>query len=365
MKRLLVAGVSFMAFAALALSPGAIADPQPPSPPPSPFPLNQERPSILGAPEVGETLTADRGSWTGEDPMTFTYSWERCPTSATGDDPIGCVGVGAGSSYQVVSADTSWRVRLVVRASNFWGDAQAGSIPTSIVDPGDTAFSTEPNAAELPPPDDPEPQTPAPEPIAGEVANGVSPASVPPDGGGGIHINRAAIRDYAVQFVGDTSRPTSSQGYNGAYPVFYDNDCQNFVSQALRAGGWVDTPTFSQNAANPRHWFHNSPQISNTWVSVVHFMRFAQSSNRGRFVRYWSLVELGDVVMVDWSGPGAPYDYHSMVVTRIDGVVGDPGWDIRLTYHTNNRLHKSLRSLMASPDNSNAVWWAFNLYDFY
>lgn len=113
-----------------------------------------------------------------------------------------------------------------------------------------------------------------------------------------------------------------------------------------------------------RYWFLDSWfDYSASWAAVVPFMRYAQNSpGRGRYVKYWSNVDRGDVVMVDWNGAATPpRQMHSAVVTRVDGSPGKPTFDLRLTYHTNNRLHKSLRDLVGA--NPGATWWAFHLYE--
>ena len=40
-------------------------------------PTNQQPPTITGTPEVGSTLTAREGQWTGN-PTDFDYAWRRC-----------------------------------------------------------------------------------------------------------------------------------------------------------------------------------------------------------------------------------------------------------------------------------------------
>src|SRR5438132_5165393 len=41
-------------------------------------PRNTAPPTISGTPQVGQTLTANAGSWVGAQPFTFSYRWRRC-----------------------------------------------------------------------------------------------------------------------------------------------------------------------------------------------------------------------------------------------------------------------------------------------
>src|SRR5512147_587824 len=40
-------------------------------------PTNQSPPTITGTPQVGSTLTAKEGTWTGN-PTDYDYAWRRC-----------------------------------------------------------------------------------------------------------------------------------------------------------------------------------------------------------------------------------------------------------------------------------------------
>ena len=59
-------------------------------------PANTVAPTISGDEEVGETLTADNGTWTGTGPLIYTYQWQRC--DFLGENCVDIVGE-TGDSY--------------------------------------------------------------------------------------------------------------------------------------------------------------------------------------------------------------------------------------------------------------------------
>ena len=92
-------------------------------------PANTTPPSITGTPRVGETLTAQNGTWTNS-PTAFQYQWQRC--NAAG---VGCANV-AGAierTYLLTAADAGRTMRVRVLAVNADGATPARSGPTAVV----------------------------------------------------------------------------------------------------------------------------------------------------------------------------------------------------------------------------------------
>jgi hypothetical protein len=80
-------------------------------------PRNTDAPAIIGTPRVGETVTADPGTWT--DGTTFAYRWERCAdATAAGCDAIAGA---ADRTYRVVDDDADKVIRVVVIATGTSG----------------------------------------------------------------------------------------------------------------------------------------------------------------------------------------------------------------------------------------------------
>ena len=99
-------------------------------------PANTTPPSISGTARDGETLTANEGTWTGTDPITFTYQWQRCDTNGLNCASLACA---TQRTYVVQTSDVNNRLRVVVTAKNVTGSTPANSQPTGAVAPPEGA----------------------------------------------------------------------------------------------------------------------------------------------------------------------------------------------------------------------------------
>jgi len=96
-------------------------------------PVNTSVPSVRGTMVAGSLATADPGSWTGTQSISFSYRWLRCNTQG-GD----CVSIGGATSrnYRLASSDVGHRIRFNVTARN--------PVGTLTVISGESAIVTEP-----------------------------------------------------------------------------------------------------------------------------------------------------------------------------------------------------------------------------
>ena len=98
--------------------------------PGAPLPANVTPPVITGLAQIGQTLIATTGTWSGS-PTTYAYAWRRCDATLTA-----CTLVGANlSTYALTSADGGLRFEVAVTASNGAGTTTAVSAPTAAVTP--------------------------------------------------------------------------------------------------------------------------------------------------------------------------------------------------------------------------------------
>ncbi len=94
-------------------------------------PANTAPPTITGTPRVGETLTAQNGTWSNS-PTAFQYQWQRC--NATGASCANVVGA-VQKTYLLTSADSGRTMRVRVTGVNAEGATDARSAPTAVVAP--------------------------------------------------------------------------------------------------------------------------------------------------------------------------------------------------------------------------------------
>lgn len=98
-------------------------------------PSNTSPPTISGTAQVGQTLTASKGTWTGKK-LKYSYQWRRCDTAGAN-----CVAISGAtsSSYLLVSADQGHTIRVAVTARNSAGSATATSAATAVVQAAPTS----------------------------------------------------------------------------------------------------------------------------------------------------------------------------------------------------------------------------------
>jgi hypothetical protein len=99
-------------------------------------PANTTPPSVSGTPRDGETLSGSDGTWTGTDPITYTYQWQRCDGNG-----LNCANLAGatGRTYAVQTSDVNNRLRINVTARNESGSTTASSQPTAVVTPPEGA----------------------------------------------------------------------------------------------------------------------------------------------------------------------------------------------------------------------------------
>jgi hypothetical protein len=82
-------------------------------------PTNTALPTITGTARPGNTLHANRGDWTGKQPITYGYQWLRCDV-LSGNNCNEIPGA-TGTDYRVTSSDAGKSIRVRVVARNDGG----------------------------------------------------------------------------------------------------------------------------------------------------------------------------------------------------------------------------------------------------
>ena len=95
-------------------------------------PKNNTEPTISGQAQQGQTLTANKGDWSGTTPITYSYQWQRCDSTGNG-----CAGISGANKqlYDLKSQDVGHTLRVRVTAKNSAGSTAAVSNASAVVLP--------------------------------------------------------------------------------------------------------------------------------------------------------------------------------------------------------------------------------------
>ncbi|MFI1177446.1 amidase domain-containing protein [Streptomyces melanogenes] len=171
------------------------------------------------------------------------------------------------------------------------------------------------------------------------IAAGTTPGNATSGSDAPAALSYSAMVDYADRYWRSPNRSYRT----------YSNDCTNFISQAMRAGGWGQKDGWGfTTRKNNKYWYYGtySWTTSYSWAGAENWYWFAKKhSNRTRILDdVWQL-GYGDVLQADWNRDDT-ID-HSMIVTGL-------GRDIYLTYHTGNTHNRKLSSILSG---HRGTWW--------
>jgi hypothetical protein len=93
-------------------------------------PSNVIAPLIVGLAITGQTLTATEGTWTGTEPIAYSFQWQLCGKAGTGCESISGA---TKSTFTIPDGDAAHTLRVLVTAKNVAGSAEKESAVTGEV----------------------------------------------------------------------------------------------------------------------------------------------------------------------------------------------------------------------------------------
>ncbi len=93
-------------------------------------PVNTVSPSIEGVAQDEQTLSAHQGTWSGFEPISYAYQWERCDAAGTSCEAIPSA---TSPAYTIAHEDVGSTIRVAVIASNLHSSAEVVSEKSTVV----------------------------------------------------------------------------------------------------------------------------------------------------------------------------------------------------------------------------------------
>ncbi|MCS7477723.1 amidase domain-containing protein [Umezawaea endophytica] len=164
--------------------------------------------------------------------------------------------------------------------------------------------------------------------------------------------NYQAMWDYAIRWF--------QKPYNSWYREF-PNDCTNFISQIMAAGGWQQTSGF---ASDNSKWWYDIHTQTYSWAGAHNWGLFAQVySHRTSPLDYVYQMLQTDVLQVDWDHPDEqPGEEEGNIdhTMFVNAILGEPGAaeEVFLAYHTTDRWNVAFWSTLLPQTEPRDVWYA-------
>ncbi|MDP9386330.1 MAG: hypothetical protein M3P50_14100, partial [Actinomycetota bacterium] len=97
-------------------------------------PNNTGAPVVSGNLRSGQTLSTTNGTWTGTNPLAFSFTWRRCDAEGAA-----CVSIpkANASTYRLTDDDIGARIRVLVTATNTVGSGEGNSSATAAIGPAE------------------------------------------------------------------------------------------------------------------------------------------------------------------------------------------------------------------------------------
>ncbi len=323
-------------------------------------------PEVEGIAEEGQQLQADPGVWESIPYPTFTYQWQRCGGESSESNPSEeselhqefgreCADISGATSdeYSLTAADVGHRVRVLVTGHRRLSNLTVASETTlNVLAEGNAAELEEEAGAEegeigfAPENEESEPAAAFSlvQPI-GEYREGIYVEHLCPGAPGARcgKYNTSAAVEHAEQWA---IGPHGEKEYwDPRFTYFAENDCADFASQALWAGGLrymrahglnqpYEGPASrkeydeTQFLEGPGEWwsYYVVPgggihsELSHTWSVAKelysHLLEFGLARVVDRDAH--QAIRPGDIIFYDEKGPSLDYDHitHAAVVIK-------------------------------------------------